>query len=464
MPDLQVPPNALDAERAVIGSMLIDRDAVERALEIVDEPEFYCDAHKLIFQAMKDLHKSQKAVDLLIVGEELRRRKQLEEAGGIQALDSCMRQVSTAAHVENYATIVHEKAVLREVIATCTRILKDCYSEKEAAVLLDEAQTQVLKIAQRQTANKFVDSETMMGRAVDALEKLHSRRQSVTGLATGFTKFDQMTAGLHPGNLIIIGGRPGHGKTSLAMNIAANVILRKDAGGVAFFSMEMSEGEIGCRLIASHAGVSLQEVRRGILRRDTWPNITNAAARLAETPLFVDDASGLSVMQVRARSRHLANELRRKGKALSLVIVDYLQLMNSGTRKWENRQLEVADISRGLKFLAKDLSVPVIALAQLNRKVEDKARTDGRPQLSDLRDSGSIEQDADVVAFIFREHASRTTDPTLDPRAAEIILAKQRQGPTGTVPVHFDPELTRFANLDEHAEEPPEPEQTDFSV
>jgi replicative DNA helicase len=454
MNNVQMPPSAPEAEMAVLGSMMIEKEAVDRGLEILEESEFYIDANRTIFRAIDGLHRADKGVDVVTVGEELRKGKQLDDIGGMSALTDMIHKVATAAHVEYYARIVHDKAVLRELIRSATSILQDCYSEKEPAVLLDESQALIFSVAQRQTSNKFANAQQLMHEAIENIEQVHRHNKQVTGVATGFKTLDRMTSGMHPGNLILIAGRPGHGKTSLAMNIAANVILQKDPGAVAFFSMEMSKEDIACRLISSQAGISLQEVRSGLFRREHWTNLTGAAARIAEALLFVDDSAGLSVLEVRGRARRLANELRQKGKSLSLVIIDYLQLMRGGSRRWENRQQEVAEISRGLKFLARDLRIPVIALSQLSRRVEDKARTDGRPQLSDLRDSGSLEQDADVVAFIFREAASRPHDPTLDQKTAEIILAKQRQGPTGVIPVHFDPALTRFANLDTTGGEP----------
>jgi replicative DNA helicase len=463
MNDLQIPPNAPEAERAVLGAMMIEKDAVERALEIIDEQQFYCDSHRIVFRTIEELHRADRGVDLVTVSEDLRKRKQLDDIGGVRFLTDMLHSVATAAHVEYYARIVHDKAVLRELIRSATRILQECYSEKDPALLLDESETAILTVAQRQTANKFANAQTMMHEAIGHIEQLHKTKTEVTGIATGFKILDRMTTGLHAGELILIAGRPGHGKTSLAMNIAANVVLQKEPKSVAFFSMEMSKSDIASRLIASQAGVSLQQVRRGYFRKDHWPNLTSAASRLAETSLFVDDSSGLSVLEIRGRTRRLANELRQKGKSLSLVIIDYLQLMRGASRRWENRQQEVSEISRGLKFLARDLGIPVIALSQLSRRVEDKARSDGRPQLSDLRESGSLEQDADLVAFIFREAASRPHDPSLDQKKAEIILAKQRQGPTGVVPVHFDPELTLFANLDTSGDEPPQDDQTSFA-
>lgn len=449
MTNLQMPPNAPEAEMAVLGSMMIESEAVERALEALDESCFYSNVHRTIFRVIAELHRAQKGVDLVTVAEELRNRNQLADIGGAEALADLLNKVATAAHVEHYARIVHDKAVLRELIRTATQILQDCYSEKEPAVILDESQARILSVAQRQTTNKFANAPDMMHEAINQMEKIHGAKKEVTGVATGFKTLDSMTSGLHAGNLVLIAGRPGHGKTSLAMNIAANVILQKDPAAVAFFSMEMSTAEISSRLIACQAGISLQEIRSGYFKREHWSNLTGAAARLAETLLFIDDSSGLTVLEVRGRSRRLANELRQNGKSLSLIIIDYLQLMRGASARWENRQQEVAEISRGLKFLARDLGVPVVALSQLSRRVEDKARGDGRPQLSDLRDSGSLEQDADVVAFVFREAASRPHDTTLDQKKAEIILAKQRQGPTGSFQVHFDPSLTRFSNLDE---------------
>jgi replicative DNA helicase len=463
MSNIPIPPNSSDAEMAVLGSMMIEKDATERALEILDESQFYVNSHRIIFRVIEELHRGNKAADLRTVSEELRRIQKLEELGGIRLLMDMLDKVVTSAHVEHYARIVHDKAVLRELIASATRILKDCYSEKEPALLLDESQAHIMSVAQRQTSNKFANTKDLMLEALENIELLHKNKRSVTGIATGFKLLDTMTAGLHPGNLILIAGRPGHGKTSLAMNIAANVILQQKPQAVAFFSMEMSKADISSRLIACEAGISLQKVRSGFFKREQWSALTNAAARLAETPLFIDDSAGLSVLEVRGRTRRLANELQQKGKSLSLVIIDYLQLMHGASRRMENRQQEVAEISRGLKFLARDLGIPVIALSQLSRRSEDKARTDGRPQLSDLRDSGSLEQDADVVAFIFREAASRPHDPSLDQKKAEIILAKQRQGPTGVVPVYFDPELTRFGSLDASAEEPWQEEQATFA-
>ena len=458
-----MPPNAPEAEMAVLGSMMIEKDAVEHALEILHEGAFYRDSHRIIFRIIEGLHRTGRGIDLVTVGEELRTHKQLEAIGGGSYLIELINKVTTAAHVEHYAGIVHDKAVLRELISAATRIVVDCYSEKETAALLDDAQAQIMSVAQRQTSNKFTNAADMMQDALEYIEKLHKNKNTVTGLATGFRSLDAMTAGLHPGNLVLIAGRPGHGKTSLAMNIASNIILQKESRAVAFFSMEMDKADIASRLIACQAGISLQKVRRGDFRREHWTNLTTAASQLSETSLYIDDSAGLSVLEVRGRTRRLANDLRKNRKTLSLVIIDYLQLMRGASRRTENRQQEVAEISRGLKFLARDLGIPVIALSQLSRRVEDKARTDGRPQLSDLRDSGSLEQDADVVAFIFREAASRAHDPSLDQKKAEIILAKQRQGPTGVVQVHFDPELTRFTDLDPGGEEPWKDEQPAFA-
>ncbi len=462
-PALEVPPQALEAEMAVLGSMLIEAEAAEKAIEILDETQFYKDSHRVIFRAIFDLCQAGKAADLVTVGEELRKNGTIGSVGGVTYLSECIHRVSTAAHVEHYAHLVHEKAILRELISTATKIVSDCYSEKEPSTLLDEAQAEILKVAQRQIMTGFHNAKDLAHLVIEEIEKLHHRKQAVTGVSSGLKKLDSLTAGFQNGDLILIAARPSQGKTALALNIAANVVLQSPQNAVAFFSMEMSRTAIMTRLIASEARVNLHEVRNGYFRRDRWTHLTNAAARLSEAPLFIDDSPGLSVLEVRSRARRLGSDLKRQGKALSLVMIDYLQLMRGASRRIESRQQEVSEISRGLKFLARDLNIPVIALSQLSRRVEEKGRADGKPQLSDLRESGALEQDADLVAFIYREAAYKPNDPTIDESKAEIIVAKQRQGPTGSIEVRFNRDVTRFDNLDPVAEAPQEEEQSTFS-
>jgi replicative DNA helicase len=444
--NLQLPPQALEAEMAVLGSMLIESFAVERVLEVLDGDMFYKDAHKKIFQAVFNLYSRRAKSDLVTVSEELRTLKWLGEVGGVAYLKELTDKVSTAAHAEHYARIVLEKAVLREPIRTSTEIASRCYSEEmEVDKLLDDAQTRILKIAQKKTTDTFSNAKDLAHQVIDELEKLSKNRDELRGVPSGFTKLDLLTSGFQRGDLILLAARPGQGKTSLALNVAANAVLRaKKAFPTAFFSLEMSKQDIMMRLMASEAGINVFKVRTAHFPKDRWAELTSAGWRISEAPLYIDDSSSLSVLQVRTRARRLAHELDQKGKRLGLIIIDYLQLMQGGGRRSEGRQQEVADISRNLKQLARDLEVPVIALSQLSRKTEEKGR-DPRPQLSDLRESGALEQDADLVAMIYREGQYKRDDPTVQNKA-ELILAKHRNGPTGSIPLVFRHELTRFEN------------------
>ncbi len=456
----QVPPQALEAEMAVLGSMLIEADAVEKAAEVLDVKQFFKDSHRKIFSSIMDLMGRGQAVDIVTIGEELRKRKPLGEIGGTGYLSELVGRVSTAAHVEHYARIVLQKAVLRELIRVGTEVVGHCYSEvKEPEKLLDEAQAKILSIAQKQAGTSFSAAKDLAHSVMDDIERLHKRKKSVTGIPTGLKKLDQYTAGFQNGDLILIAARPSQGKTALALNIAAHVVLRgEEPMPVAVFSLEMSKNAIMTRFIAAEGGVNLHEVRNGFFRRERWTDLTNAAARLSEAPLYIDDTAALSVLDVRSRSRRLASDLHSQGKKLRLVIVDYLQLMRGTSRRSESRQQEVAEISRGLKQLARDLDIPVVALSQLSRRTEEKGRVDSRPQLSDLRESGALEQDADVVAFIYREGYYKPNDPELENKA-EIIIAKQRNGPTGRIELIFRRDLTRFENLEAVAEEPGDQEE-----
>lgn len=447
---------------AVLGSMLIERDAVEKAVDALDERDFYQDSHRKIFRALRDLYERGGGVDLVTAGEELRRMKALDDVGGMNALTELVHKVATAAHVEYYAKLVKEKAILRELINTATKIVTACYEEaKEPTLLLDEAQATILKVAERQTLHGVVEAKDLAHEVIGLIEQAHNRKQAVTGVSSGLADFDRLTAGFQKSDLVLIAARPSQGKTALALNIASNVVLGDDPKPVLVFSMEMSKHAIMERFIASEARVNLQQVRNGFFPRNRWTDLTNSAARLSEAPLYIVDSPGLSVLGIRSLSRQLAAELRRKGAALGLIMIDYLQLIRGSSSRFENRQQEVSEISRSLKFLARDLNVPVIALSQLSRRTEEKGRSDARPQLSDLRESGALEQDADLVAFIYRESYYKQNDPTLENKA-EIIIAKQRQGPTGTVHVSFIRDYTRFGNATSESE-PAEIEETQTS-
>ena len=463
---VHLPPQSLEAEMAVLGSMMIERDAVEKAVDALEEKDFYQDAHRKIFRALCGLYSHGDAVDLVTTGEELRRQKLLDDVGGTAYLTELIHKVATAAHVDYYAKIVREKAILREMINAATNIVSGCYGEvKEPAQLLDDAQASIMRVAERQSMHGVVEAKDLAHEVIEQIELAHNRKQLVTGVSSGLKDFDRLTSGFQKSDLVLIAARPSQGKTALALNIAANVVLSETPHPVLVFSFEMSKHAIMERFIASEARVNLQQVRNGFFPRNRWTDLTNSAARFSEAPLYIVDMPGLSVLQLRSVARQLAADLRRKGKRLSLIIIDYLQLMRGSSNRSENRQQEVSDISRGLKFLARDLEVPVIALSQLSRRTEEKGRVDSRPQLSDLRESGALEQDADLVAFIYRESYYKQNDPALEGKA-EIIIAKQRQGPTGKVEVSFIRDYTRFENAAPEgasASEPAEYQETQTS-
>ncbi len=457
------PPQALEAEMAVLGSMLIEREASERALDLLHETDFYLDGHRRIFRAVHSLFGAGQAVDVVTVSEELRKKSELDGVGGGGYLAELINKVTTAAHVEYYGRLVKEKAILRDLIAAATGVVTACYTqEKDPKQILDEAQGSILKVSERQTLQGVVEMKDLVHEVVEQIERAHHSKQEVTGIPTGLRAFDRMTTGFQRSDLILIAARPSQGKTAIALNMVAHAVLERSLP-VLFFSLEMNRHAIMQRFIASEAKVNLKDIRTGYFKRDRWQDLTGAAARFSEAPLFINDNPGMTVMSVRTISRQLMTRLRQEKKELGMVVVDYLQLLRGGGGRQENRQQEVSEISRGLKQLARELNVPVIALSQLSRASEDKSRLDNRPKLSDLRESGSLEQDADVVAMIHREGYYKPNDPTLENKA-EIIIAKQRQGPTGSVPVTFLRSITRF--VDETSTEEPvafEEPQTQFS-
>ena len=456
-------PQALEAEMAVLGSMLIEREAAEKALDVLHETDFYLDAHKRVYRAVHRLFNGGQAVDVVTVSEELRKKSELDAVGGGPYLAELINKVTTAAHVEYYARLVKEKAILRDLINAATGVVTACYTqEKDPKQILDEAQGSILKVSERQTLQGVVEMKDLVHEVVDQIEKAHHSKEEVTGIPTGLRAFDKMTTGFQKSDLILIAARPSQGKTALALNMVAHAVLEKNLP-VLFFSLEMNRHAIMQRFIASEAKVNLKDIRTGYFKRDRWQDLTGAAARFAEAPMFINDNPGMTVFNVRAISRQLMTRLRQDKKELGMVVIDYLQLLRGGGGRNENRQQEVSEISRGLKQLARELNVPVIALSQLSRASEDKTRLDNRPKLSDLRESGSLEQDADVVALIHREGYYKQNDPTLENKA-EIIIAKQRQGPTGSVPVTFLRSITRFVD-ETNAEEPVafEETQTQFS-
>ncbi|MDD5302692.1 MAG: replicative DNA helicase [Elusimicrobia bacterium] len=453
------PPQALEAEMAVLGSMLIEKEAAEKALDLLHESDFYLDAHKRIFRSIHALFIAGQAIDVVTVSEELRKKSELDGVGGGAFLAELINKVTTAAHVEYYGRLVKEKAILRDLIAAATGVVTACYTqEKDPKQILDEAQGSILKVSERQTLQGVTEMKDLVHEVVDQIERAHHSKQEVTGIPTGLRAFDKMTTGFQKSDLILIAARPSQGKTAIALNMVAHAVLEKNLP-VLFFSLEMNKHAIMQRFIASEAKVNLKDIRTGYFKRDRWQDLTGAAARFAEAPLFINDNPGMTVMNVRTISRQLMTRLRLENKALAMVVIDYLQLLRGGgSGRQENRQQEVSEISRSLKQLARELNLPVIALSQLSRASEDKSRLDNRPKLSDLRESGSLEQDADVVAMIHREGYYKPNDPTLENKA-EIIIAKQRQGPTGSVPVTFLRSITRFVD-ETNTEEPVAFEET----
>lgn len=443
----KAPPRSQEAEMAVLGSMLIEKEALDRALELLEEKNFYDPTHQKIFSVIRNLALNNKVVDTVTLAEELRKEELLVAIGGGEYLTQLINSVATAAHIDRYAEIVREKATLRDLIRAATQVVGDCYRENEnAATLLDRAESLIYAIADKKNKIGLVPLSEMLQEMIENLEALHQRKEVVTGVSTGFKRFDEMTAGLQPGNLIILAARPGVGKTSFALNIALQVAVKKKLP-LAIFSLEMNKQEIGMRLMSSITGIPLQKLRTGFFQKADWPMITRKAELLSDSPIHIDDSSATSILTLRAAARRLATQLNSKKTPLALMIIDYMQLMQGSRPNPENRQNEIAEISRSLKGLARDLNIPIVALSQLNRSPEAGGR-EGKPQLSHLRESGALEQDADLVAFIYRE-ALYKSDPDEElKRKAKLIVAKQRNGPLGEVDLAFRGECARFENPD----------------
>jgi replicative DNA helicase len=433
----KVPPHSIEAEEAVIGGILVDNTAVDRVLELVMPDDFYREPHRKIMSAIIDLNTRMEPVDLVTLADALKSRNELQDVGGATYLAELVERVPTSANVGYYARIIKDKSVLRQLIRTTSEIAMRCYeASADVENFLDDAEHRVYAIAERKTRPSFFRVRDIVVESMKAVEQLYERRELVTGVPSGFTDLDRKTAGLQPGDLVIVAGRPSMGKTALALNIAEHAALEAKTG-VAVFSLEMSKEQLVFRLLCSEARVDQSKVRAGFAAERDYPKLAIAAERLAEAPIYIDDTPALGVLELRAKARRLKREREAN---LGVIVVDYLQLMRGITS--DSREQEISSISRSLKALAKELSVPVVALSQLNRQVESRA--DKRPVMADLRESGAIEQDADVILFLYRPWVY---DPkNADEREAEIIIGKQRNGPTGTVPLTFFAEFTRFEN------------------
>jgi replicative DNA helicase len=435
----KVPPQNLEAEQSVLGGILLDNLALNTVLELLETDDFYSEAHRKIFSAIIELSNRNEPCDLITLSNILKIQKRIEKVGGTAYLASLVDNVSSAVNIAYYAKIIKEKSILRRLIGTATEILNKSYDAgMDIDSVLDEAEHAIFEISENKIRPSFHPIREIIKDSFKTIERLYAKKELVTGVATGFDKIDDLTSGLQNSDLIIIAGRPSMGKTAFALNIAQFAALETGVP-VAIFSLEMAKEQLATRMLASEARVDSQRLRKGFLGETDWPKLTTAAGRLSEAPIYIDDTPAITVIEMKAKSRRLKAEA-----GLGLVILDYLQLMRGGAFK-DSREQEISEISRSLKALAKELSVPVIALSQLNRKVED--RTSRRPQMADLRESGAIEQDADLIAFIYRDEVYNRSDDNPDKGIAEIIIGKQRNGPTGTVKLAFQEKYTRFENL-----------------
>jgi replicative DNA helicase len=434
-------PHNLEAERSVLGAILLHNDAFNLAAEVIDSGDFFRDAHRRIFDKMVKLSERGDAIDLVTLKDELGRSGELDEVGGPAYITALVDGVPRSTNVEHYARIVKEKATLRNLIFSANKILSTAYEgEEDAEVILDQAEHAIFAIADDKVRDGFVSLRDLAQASFETIEKLHAHKELVTGVPTGFTDLDEITSGLQSSDLVIVAARPSVGKTSLVLNIAQHVGTKTDLT-VGVFSLEMSKEQLFLRMLTAEARIDAHRLRGGFLGERDWGKLSQAIGTLSEAKIFVDDTPSIGVLEMRAKCRRLAAE-----HGLNLVIVDYIQLMQ-GRGKFENRTLELASISRSLKGLAKELNVPVVVLSQLSRAPE--SRSDHRPQLSDLRESGALEQDADVVIFIYREdlYVDKTRPPAENQGVAELIVGKQRNGPTGVVKLAFIREYTRFENL-----------------
>jgi len=437
----KLPPQNLEAERFLLGAILLDNNSLSKAIELLKPEDFYHLSHRKIYQAMIRLFERNEVIDLVTLPQELERREELESVGGVSYLMALLEAVPTAANVATHARIIKEKALLRRLINAASQITAESYEDKEDAErVLERAQQLILEVAEDRPRPGFFSMQELVRDSFRMVEELYERKLPITGIPTGFRELDELTSGLHNSDLIIIAARPSMGKTSFSLNIATHVAI-KERIPVAIFSLETSKEQLVLRMLCSEAKVDSHRLRSGFLRESDWPRLTRACGLLAEAPIFVDDTPGISVLEMRAKTRQIKREF-----GLGLIIVDYLQLMR-GRGRAESRQQEISEISRSLKGLARELDVPLIALSQLSRAVEH--RVDRRPILADLRESGAIEQDADLVAFIYRpEVYKREEELTEDEEGvAEIIIGKQRNGPVGTVKLAFLKKYTRFENL-----------------
>jgi len=440
MDKLRVPPHNIEAEQSVLGSMLLDRNAIADVTEILTGDEFYKESHRILYKTIEEIYNKDEPVDIITVIDLLKSRNLLEVVGGVSYISNIVASVPTTANAKSYAKIVKEKALLRRLIIASNEIMDKCYQEPDdVEEVLGLAEKAIFDISQNKSHNDFEPLSEIIMKSFDSIEHLSKTKGDVTGIPSGFTDLDRKTSGFQKGDFILVAARPSMGKTAFVLNIALHAALRAKKS-VAIFSLEMSKEQLAFRMLCAEANIDMLKLRTGDLDEEDWFRLARAAGPMSESKIFIDDTPGISVNEMRSKCRRLKIE-----KGLDLIIVDYLQLM-SGSKRSESRQQEVSEISRSLKALAKEMDAPVIALSQLSRAPE--ARSDHRPMLSDLRESGSIEQDADLVMFLYRdEYYHKDTDKK---NIAEVIIAKQRNGPTGTVELVWLGQYTKFGNLDRY--------------
>ncbi|KKP35434.1 MAG: Primary replicative DNA helicase [candidate division TM6 bacterium GW2011_GWF2_32_72] len=433
-------PAALSAERSVLGGLLLNDKNFSQVVEIITADDFYSPANKVIFQTMQEITADFKRIDIVTLQDELTKKGQLVAIGGVIYLLSLQEDIAATGMAEQHARIIKEKSILRDLISSATDIITNCYdqNQREIDAVLDDAEKTIFNIGNKRSATSFVQLDIWLKKTFEHLSNIKSQSKGITGIPTGLSKLDEMTSGLQGGDLIILAARPSMGKTALALNLASYASMNGICTGI--FSLEMAAEQLTLRLLSSESEVPHQNIRNATISSDEWIELTNVAARLAETKLFIDDTAMSSVMDIRTKARKLKIEHN-----LQFLIIDYLQLLHS-TKIHENRHQEVSEISRSLKALAKELNIPILALSQLSRAVD--SRMDKRPMLSDLRESGAIEQDADVIMFLYRDivYNPETENPAL----SELIIGKQRNGPTGTVYMNFLRELTRFEDVKDY--------------
>ena len=435
-------PHNLDAEKSVLGSMFLSKYALQKSLEALNKDLFYLDSHSKIFQAMQSLTEKNTPLDVTTLTEELENRKELKQIGGVEYLTEIINFVPTAANVDEYIRIVEEKSILRRLIEEATQIITSGYNQQEdISEVLDNAEKKILNVVKTKKGTEFRSIQEVLLKTQSDLEKISQRKSEITGIPTGYYDLDKVTSGFHENELIIIAARPAMGKTAFALNLATNIALNTEKA-VALFNMEMSGEQLAMRMLSSVGQIDGYKLKSGKLEHNDWKKFNEAMSRLAESKLFIDDTAGMTISEIKAKCRRLYNS----ENGLGIVIIDYLQLISGSARYAGNRQQEVSEISRSLKTLAMELNVPVIALAQLSRTVE--GREDKRPLLSDLRESGSIEQDADIVAFLYRDDYY-TKEISIDENTSksEFIIAKHRNGPTTTVDLVFKRNTSTFVNM-----------------